>query len=306
MIDVSGLVDDDLEVLVERTIRQHRRAAGALPMLCPSIDYARLTIWLQEHEAETVVARRRHEIVGHLTITEQTSDDGEAIGWIDAHGATFDDAEVLDALWVHRTDDLLAQQVRHQRVWATADESVQPWLALGFRRSLERGVMKIAPFPPSPLPPGYALRRGTPADVERALALDALSDQAAQLGPVYERTDRIDGGQLWREYLADPTCTYLLIELAGAAVAHGAILALNDAVGDFPDRVHLTAVVVKEEHRQRGLARALADALLSGAATSGHRHAQTTWRTTDHRAGRYWRNYGFSPTLVMLERLVGD
>jgi hypothetical protein len=45
---------------------------------------------------------------------------------------------------------------------------------------------------------------------------------------------------------------------------------------------------------------------LDTARQSGFEYASTNWRVTNHRAARYWRDYGFATTYVRLHRHLGD
>ena len=51
--------------------------------------------------------------------------------------------------------------------------------------------------------------------------------------------------------------------------------------------------------------RAIVEELLSAAAQSGSRYAETNWRITNRVAARHWPRAGFTRTYVRLHRAIG-
>ena len=93
-----------------------------------------------------------------------------------------------------------------------------------------RGVLRSASRAPSQLPPGYAIRRGDPSDLDLALELDQILDDAQQRGPSFalfvEHASRPDE---MLETLEDPEVHYYVVEYDGEGVAQCLTFGLDDA-----------------------------------------------------------------------------
>jgi ribosomal protein S18 acetylase RimI-like enzyme len=152
----------------------------------------------------------------------------------------------------------------------------------------------------------YVLRRGTIDDLELAVQLDDELDRAQSEGPSFA-IGLSTASQLndWTETLGDPETNHFIVDYQGAGVAQCVTFALPTLRSSFDKTIHLSAVVVRAEHRGRGVASAMIDAAFNDAVHEGFLYGETIWRVTNRQATRFWKNFGFETTYVRLHRTVG-
>lgn len=301
---VESLDATRVEAVVARIAAQQRAVAAAHPLIAGDVDTATTrTSFLAG--SPCAVAVRGDAVVGHLRGAVLESQAWGRSAWIGPGDVSFDDADVLDALYVARADDWIASGVRRHYVWVP-DGDEGPWLALGFAYMHVRGVRALADDDPPALPSGYELRRGSLDDLDTALALDEELRLFQEAGPSYA-LGLADTGQReeWAETLEDPDTDYVLVTHDGEPVAQASTFPLPTRLGTFPQTVHLSAVTVREAHRGRGVGRALVGELLTSAARHGARYCETNWRVTNRVAARHWERAGFTRTYVRLHRAIG-
>ena len=306
MLTVGPLTLDRVGDVVHRVLEQQRRVADRHPLINGIVDSAILAEQLSSPAADVRIALRGDEVVGHLRGTTLDSSSFGRSVWISPEGVSFDNEEVLEHLYVAQCDRWLADGADRQYVWTPLDDGVVAWLHLGFSFMHQRGAMVVASAPPRPLPVGYTIRRGDIDDLATALSLDDHLHDAQEAGPSYALgLDTSTQRDEWIETLEDPDVTYVVVEHEGVAVAQCATFEVPERLGSFPRSIHLSAVTVHEDHRNRGIAGAMVDDVLGRARESGATYAETNWRVTTRRAARYWISYGFKPTYVRLHRHVG-
>ncbi len=306
MVSVEPLGPAHLDEIVARVVREQRRVNERHPLIDARVDARQLADSLRSSAPDTVVALRDGRVVGHLRGTLLASDVYGHGAWMNPEGLSYDDATVLEDLYVALANRWLAVGADRHYVWVPRDESVAPWLLLGFAYMHQRGTRVLAAVDPVALPTGYHLRRGGIDDLEIALALDEHLREFQETGPSYA-FGLANTGQRedWIETLEDPEVTYVIVERDGVPVAQCSTFPVPERVGSFARTIHLSAVVVRHEHRRLGVARAMVDAVLHDARRDGFVYAETNWRVTNRRAERYWMTYGFTPTYVRLHRHVG-
>ena len=98
---------------------------------------------------------------------------------------------------------------------------------------------------------------------------------------------------------------HYIVDFDGQPVAQCATFPLPDRVGSFDGTLHLSAVTVREDHRSRGVGRAMVISALLDGRNDGFHFIETNWRITNRSAATYWQNFGFVPTYLRLHRAIG-
>jgi ribosomal protein S18 acetylase RimI-like enzyme len=307
VIEVRPLDPGDVDAVVERIARQFERDSARCALVNPALSREVLRDALTSAARSTWTAHRDGRLVGHLFGARLTNQSNGTGIWIGPDGASFDDDDVLDALYRHAATRWIDGGVLEHFVWTLDDPpATRAWHELGFARVHLRGVLPLTERR-RPLPDGYSLRRGTVRDLELALALDEELDRAQAEGPSLVRPGPSPGSRReWVETLDDPETAHYIVDHEGAGVAQCVTFPLTNLRGSFAQTIHLSGVVVTAAHRRRGVATAMVDAALADARVQNFTHAETSWRVSNQEASRYWRRYGFTPTYVRLHRTIGQ
>ena len=303
---VRPLEPEDIEAVVARVASSLSSDAARNPLINPVFSHQDFALALAAVRDQTWVAVDERAVTGHLygAILENAEHGRGA--WIGPDGVSFDDAETLVVLYREAETAWTARRALEHYVWVRDDEDVvRPWHELGFARSQSRGVIELATFDQTSWPEGYEVRRGDLADLDVALALDRVLDDAEGRGASFESFGASQNlHEEWRALLTDHDVHHYLVEFAGDVVAQCVTYPLPSQRGTFEHTLHVSAVVVRPAHEHRGVARALLGTALNDARDVGFRYAETSWRVTNGRAADFWRRYGFRPTYVRLRRTV--
>jgi len=190
----------------------------------------------------------------------------------------------------------------HFAVSGPAPEELDPWYRLGFAQMHAYGVRASAgePFEAA----GVTLRRGGPDDLETAIRIDLLIEQAQREPPSYSAyaQDEEQHRETWIETLADDDVTYVVAERDGTPVGH--VTLYPDPT--HADALHLASTAVVPQERGTGVGRALTAFALRHAAERGFPRLRTNWRVTNLAASRYWPARGFELTHIRLFRRLPD
>ena len=223
--------------------------------------------------------------------------------WTGPGGYSYEFENVLDNLcdWAYRTWRESGSTAH--LVWALAGNGTQDWIERGYHIVSVRGSLALGdPFEVT-WPAGQRLRRGDGADLDTALAFDALIDQAQgvrldALTDVQREANKADLVEL----LDDPDCQYHLVEVDAQPAAQCVTFPLPPLRGSYDDTVYLSSLAVDPRFRRRGLATRLVHAVLNGAIEDGFRFAEVRWHIDNEEATSLWSNLGFRPTYVQLRR----
>lgn len=305
---VRRLESRDIGQVVERVNERLARDARRNALLSANFSDQHFAAALRDAAHQTWVAEESGVITGHLFGAMLDSPEYGRGAWVGPDGVSFDSSAVLDALYAAAGAEWIERQAIEHYAWVFDDPSdTTPWYDLGFARMHVRGVYALTSGEHDGLPDGYTLRRGGPADLELALELDRVLDEAQQRGPSFalfvEHASRPDE---MLEMLEDPDVRYYVVERNGLGVAQCLTFALEARRGSFDDALHLSALSVRPEHEHRGVARGLVGHALKEGFEDGFRYVETNWRVTNHRAASFWRHYGFHPTYVRVHRTIGS
>ncbi len=304
---IRKLGPGDVDDVVRRIVRQLADDAARNPFVNPEISAPLLADALRESTSSTWVAIENRTIVGHLYGALLQSEPYGIGVWIGPDGVSYESTEVLSDLYAEAGQEWIDAGAREHYAWVLDDaSSTGPWYELGFARMHLRGVLALDQRHAHRLPDGYTLRRGSMDDLDVAVELTTLIDRAQVAGPSFslDLSTESQRDEL-AETLSDPEVNYFLVEHDGEAVGQCITFPLPPRRGSFDDTLHLSAVVVREQHQGRGVATAMVDAALIDARSKGFEFVETNWRVTNRRAQRYWLTYGFHPTYVRLHRTIG-
>jgi ribosomal protein S18 acetylase RimI-like enzyme len=305
VVEVRQLQPGDIDEVVARIERRLRADAQVKDHVNPVISRRPLIDTLRSAAPATWTAHRGGRLVGHLFGARLES--ARTLGiWVGPDGVSFDDGDVLDALYARAATEWIADGAREHYVWVLDDVAAMgPWYELGFARVHVRGALTLSARSHA-LPDGYRLRRGDLKDLEFALVLDHELDRAEAEGPSFALGASASNQRVeWTETLSDPETRHYVVEANGRPVAQCVTFPLLDQRGSFDRTIHLSAVVVRREHRRLSVASAMVDAALNDALAHGFLFAETAWRATNHEAARYWTRYGFTTTYARLHRTIG-
>ncbi|HEY5265611.1 MAG TPA: GNAT family N-acetyltransferase [Acidimicrobiales bacterium] len=297
----------DVDSIVARVQQRLARDARINPLLNPSFSIDVFSDALSYALNLTWVDVKDGVVVGHLYGALLASSEYDNGAWIGPDGVSFDDIDVLADLYAEAGSAWIGQGALEHYVWVLDEpEDTAPWHELGFARMHLRGVLALNGPRHHTLAPGYVIRRGGPDDLAVAIELDRVLDEAQQQGPSFSLfVDHSSRPEELLEVLEDDEAHHYVVEYSGDSVAQCLTFPLEARRGSFDKTLHVSAVAVRPEHEHRGVATALIDHALNDAVEAGFHYAETNWRVTNRRAGRFWLRYGFSPTYVRLHRTIG-
>ncbi len=245
-------------------------------------------------------------VVGHIHGAILESDVFGHGAWIAPDGVSFDNPHVLAALYAHAGAQWAERGVVEHFVWIH-DELTRrnDWLELGFHFMHRRGMMHLSPRSVRPLPDGYHLRRGDVSDLATAIGLAEKLQDAQSLGPSFSFDLPRDTHDDLGELLEEPDSRLWIVETHDSAVASCITFPLPPRRDTPEGAIHLSAVIVDETHRNRGIGTSMVDAALHEGLQRGFTIAETNWRVPHRSAAEFWPRYGFTPTALRLHRTVG-
>ncbi|MGA7834839.1 MAG: GNAT family N-acetyltransferase [Acidimicrobiales bacterium] len=305
---VRRLESHDIDQVVRRVNERLAEDARRNALLNAHFSNDHFAAALRDAASQTWVALDDEGvIVGHLFGALLDSREYGRGAWVGPDGVSYESPAVLDALYAEAGASWIERQAIEHYAWIFDDPTdTTPWYELGFARMHVRGALALQPGEHTPLPSGYTLHRGGAGDLELALELDRVLDEAQQRGPSFalfvEHASRPDE---MLEMLEDPDVRYYVVNHEGHGVAQCLTFGLEARRGSFDNALHLSALSVRPGHDHHGVARALVGHALSEGFDDGFRHVETNWRVTNHRAAAFWLRYGFRPTYVRLHRTIG-
>ena len=307
MVHVRKLDRGDVDDVVRRVELRLRHDAQINDLVSPEISTEEFGHALADATSSTWVALAGDVLVGHLYgALLESAVYGHGV-WIGPDAVSFDGTDVLSDLYAQAGQEWIERGALEHYVWVLDDaSSTQPWYELGFARMHTRGVLAIDALRGHELADIYSLRRGTLDDLDVAVSLSEELNLAQEKGPSFsiDLNTTSERDELL-ETLSDPEVEYYLVEYEGRAVGQCITFPLPARRGSFDDTLHLSAVVVSEDHRGRGVATALVNSALDEAFAEGFRYVETNWRVTNRQAQHFWTSYGFRPTYVRLHRTIG-
>jgi ribosomal protein S18 acetylase RimI-like enzyme len=304
---VRRLESHDIEGVVRRVKERLSLDARRHELVNPTFSEGNFADALTHAMSQTWVAEDAGALVGHLYGALLESPEYGKGAWVGPDGVSFDRPDILDALYAEAGLAWIEGESIEHYAWIFDDVvDTSPWYELGFARMHARGVLALAGRRAEAWPLGYSIRLGGPDDLEVALELDHILDEAQQRGPSFALF--VEHGSRPEEMLDtldDPDVRHYVVEYDGDAVAQCITFPLDPRRGSFDNTLHISALAVRPEHEHRGVAQALVRRALNDADAAGFRYAEANWRVANHRAAQFWLRYGFSITYVRLHRTIG-
>lgn len=303
MVHVRPFDDGDTEAVVARVRAQLQDARVREPFINDAFDEEEFATALRAQRAQLWVALREGDVVGHL-YGALLNDERGTSAWVGPDGVSFDDLEVLAALYARAGAAWFERGAHEHWVWiANRDDAFLPWSELGFAKEHRRGVARLSEDDVAALPEGYLVREGGVGDYDVARELDALLDEAQRDGPNFFFSEAAPGEGI-TDTLDDPDVRLHLLDYRGEVVAQCLTYPLDVRRGSFEDVVHVSGVVVRDEWRRQGLGTAFVTHVLSTLAHEGTRYVEVHWRVANYEAQRFWQRRGFHPTFTRLRRVL--
>ena len=225
--------------------------------------------------------------------------------WSGPDGYSFDSEDALDDLYEVAERAWRDEGSRAHLVWALAGHGTQAWIDRGYSLVSVRASLALTHHYDFKWPPRHRVRRGSPDDLEVALAFDELIDLAQGTDPssLSDAQRAASRGDLV-ELLDDPDCHYYLLEIDDAPVAQCVSFALPSLRGNFADTVYIGSLAVDPSHQRKGLATSLVHCILNEAITHQFGHAEVRWHIDNEPATALWSSLAFRPTYVQLRRTL--
>src|ERR1700734_2213972 len=144
MVNVRKLLPADVGAVVSRIAQKISDDATNKKLINPEFSRDHLAQALESSRALTWVALREQHLVGHIygaLLENETY--GNSV-WIGPDGVSYDDHEVLDALYSVAGQDWINEGAIEHYVWTVDDpKATSAWLELGFAKMHSRGEMKL-------------------------------------------------------------------------------------------------------------------------------------------------------------------
>jgi ribosomal protein S18 acetylase RimI-like enzyme len=301
---VRTLQSADLEAVAVRVRDRLAHDAQRNPLVNPDFSVDAFVAALMHASDQTWVDEVQGRIVGHLFGALLDSVEHGRGAWVGPDGVSFDSDVALGDLYGEASATWIRRGATEHFAWVfDADEDAGPWLALGFVPAHRRGIMSLSELISVPAPVGYVIRRGSIADLELAVSLDRVIDEA-QSPNSSPPPDQLEVASGWRDLLEDDEVHHYVVEFNGVGVAQCVSYPLNLRRGSFDHTIHLSAVAVLRGHEHRGVARAMISAALRDARSAGFLYAEVNWSVANQRAELFWTRYGFHRTYLRLRRSV--
>jgi GNAT superfamily N-acetyltransferase len=300
-------IKSDAAAIAQRVADQLSRDAKIEPLVSdefsrPEFEWALATsaspVWVEDSNGH---------IRGHLY--GATFDDplhGRQT-WSGPDGYSYESEHALDNLCEWAYHEWREQDSTAHLVWALAGNGTQAWIERGYSLVSVRGALAFGEVFDFTWPPGHGVRRGTRADLETALAFDALIDlaQGVALDSLTDEQREASEADLV-EILDDPDCRYYLLEVGERPVAQCVTFPLPPLRGNFEDTIYVGSLAVDPAFRRRGLATMLMHTVLNDAINDDFRFAEVRWHINNDEATSLWSALGFRPTYVQLRRTLLD
>jgi GNAT superfamily N-acetyltransferase len=305
---------DGAAALLARRQERLREARPELParFADPAACHPLLTALMERDGAHGVVAVGSAGVQAFLLGHPRPEPIWGRACWSPIEGQAYSDAagpELMRDVYAVWSRHFVDRGFFRHYVHAPADDPalVDAWFTTGFGKMQAHALRDLDLAPPAASP--FAVRRGTPADLDRIEPLMALISTQLVKSPAYAISLPERYGLYRQEYadeLGDPGAHYWLAEEDGVVVG---LIGLYEAEPGpmVPDAAwELADAKTAPEARGRGVARALVAAGFAEARAAGASHCITDWRTASLATHRSWTSLGFRPTHFRLHRHIDE
>lgn len=316
-IAVAPFTDDHLTraaALLAQRQRAQRIAEPLLPARFEDVVNARIAVealW-RRPGASGVVAAQGEQLLGYLLGTPASDTRWGRSTWVPFAGhalAPGQSAELYRDLYAALSAQWAAAGAldHYALVPASDTAALAAWFALGFGQEQAHALRPLGLVGVVPAPPGVAIRRAVPGDLDAIMRVADLIGRhqagAPTFAPFLQETAALR--EAWRGPLADPAVSVWLVLRDGDLLAFQ-VFAPHDPAGDNPlvpeGGVELKVAATRPDARGSGIGRALTSHGLRAARDAGHTTCAADWRVTNLLASRFWPRQGFRPVAYRLAR----
>lgn len=290
---------DPLVAHVSDTLAHHARRE---PLLSGDVIQDVLAAAFRSASDSTWIATEHDAIVGHLhaNVLDDPLDGPSA--WTGPDGVSANSADDLLALLEVATPHWRDRRARRHHVWQARDDEVEHWWKRqGYRADRVRAARRLEGVPEVHTPDLYRIRRGRRADLDAAVSLDAILE-VEQSGGTVNRERLAQSEVELRRTLEDPDTRHYVITYGHEVVGQAVAFELDPMRGNHPRTILVSDVVVRPDHRRRGVAAAVVGSALRDAWERGADYAQVTWHEDNVGAGAFWGALEFTPVYRRFSR----
>jgi ribosomal protein S18 acetylase RimI-like enzyme len=311
MSPVRRLNGDDASLVAFLAAEQLSRHASREPLVSAHFDRRAFEQGLASSYSPTWVDDSNGRLRGHLYGATLEDALHQRETWTGPDGWSFFYEDSLDRLLDWALPYWRDEGSHAHVVWVPVGLETEAWTQRGYETISIRAGLELAgahlsdvlAHPNSSL----TVRRGSDADLETALAFDALIDaaQGVDLESLSEAERDANRSQL-SETLSDSETHYYLLEIDGAAIAQCVTFPLPELRGTHPATLYVSDVAVQPALRGQGFGQYVVRTALHDALGAGFTHAEVRWRASNELASRTWRALGFRPTYLQMRRRFND
>lgn len=313
---------DDLPAAARLLASRHDRQLRQEPLLssrftAPEAAEAEVASLWQTAGSSGAIAIDRDQMVGFVLGVPKTTGDWGPNMWVEAAGhAVQGDHEMIRDLYACAAQRWVdAGRTAHYVVIPASEPAwVDAWFHLGFGLQHVHALRASASsVRGARAEEGVHVRRARREDIPALAVLDLLLPEHQGRSPVFSAgavPSLAEAEAEWVEAVEDEAFATFTAEdagtLVGAAVGCSVEKSSTHTGLSRPDHAaFLGFAVVSPAARGRGVGRALGEAVISWAASSGFPSVVTDWRATNLLSSRTWPRLGFRPAFLRLHRVTG-
>jgi GNAT superfamily N-acetyltransferase len=301
--------------LLAQRHKEHRKRHPLLPA-----DYedellalVEVTALWESESASGAVMIEDGELTGYVLGAPKKSPVWGPNIWVEAAGHAVREPEHIRDLYAAAATKWVDDgRIAHYALVPDDSQLLDAWFRLAFG---SQHAHAVRPPPTTPLlpPPDLLIRRAVREDIPVLAELDLALPQHQGLSPVFatgELPTLEEAVADWEESIDDQDYASFVAEYNGQVIgsAVGCSLEKSSSHNGLarPDNAgFLGFAAVLPSARGRGAGRALGEAVLQWAATTGYTSVVTDWRVTNLLSSRTWPRLGFRQTFHRLHRMIG-
>jgi ribosomal protein S18 acetylase RimI-like enzyme len=300
---IRAFTDSDVDAAAELLAERHARHRTAEPLLPAEVDFrAQIESEWSVDGASGVVSESGYLFARPVPVGDLT--------WmwagIGGHVVTGEAEHARDLYAAAARAWAEAGHLRHAVFVPSHDTAlIDAWFRLSFGASAALATRETTSEPP-PAPP-FAIRAGTPDDLDVGARLDAEMRTSMIPAPSFAQTDdwtHDDYVEDWRDTWDDERFEHFVAERDGEVIAQIVLYRRPHDLRVPKDSIDLSLASTFPAARGSGAGVALTEHVLHWAHEHGYPTMITDWRMTNLLASRFWPRRGFRTTFLRLYRAV--
>ncbi|MEV5964065.1 GNAT family N-acetyltransferase [Kribbella sp. NPDC051952] len=301
--------------LLAQRHKEHRKRHPLLPA-----DYedellalVEVTALWESESASGAVMIEDGELTGYVLGAPKKSPVWGPNIWVEAAGHAVREPEHIRDLYAAAATKWVDDgRIAHYALVPDDPQLLDAWFRLAFG---SQHAHAVRPAPTTLLlpPPDLLVRRAVREDIPVLAELDLALPQHQGLSPVFatgELPTLEEAVADWEESIDDQDYASFVAEYNGQVIGSAVGCSLEKSSSHSglarPDNAgFLGFAAVLPSARGHGAGRALGEAVLQWAATTGYTSVVTDWRVTNLLSSRTWPRLGFKQTFHRLHRMIG-